>query len=159
MSGPGTIASVRGRTVSVVAHIGPTANLHTAIVSRETVPMREELFDAQKLGAPGAVAEAFHRVQRHIAEATQAARSLPFNGGVYMPNVAFAANVAQALQHGCPIGLPVAWDYYARRPVAANSAGQLNEVTQDPATGRVTLQSTDAATYDLFFFTRPGALR
>lgn len=151
--------AVRARIASVVQHQGPAANLHTAIVSRELVPMREEIFDASQLKDPKQIAEALHRVQRHLNEATQASRSLPFQGGVYMPSLVFAANTAQTLQHGCQTGLPVAWDYYSRRPTAANSAGQINEVKQDPATGRITLQSTDAATYDLYFFTRPGALR
>jgi hypothetical protein len=149
----------RARVATVIQHQGPSANLHTAIVTAELVPMREEIFSSAQLAEPSQVADALHKMQRHLSEATQAPRSLPFLGGVSMPSVTFAANTAQTLQHGCQLGLAVTVLSMSRRAAAANSVGCLNEVSQDLPTGRITLQSTDAATYDLYFFTRPGAVR
>lgn len=158
-----TIA-LRSKVSSIVQVQGPSANLHQAVVSRELVPMREELFSGDAaLDSPAKVGAALHRIQRHINETTQAARSLPFLGGVYWPSVVLKANTATPMAHGLSGGLPVAWTMFSPRPAAANAAAvvapAIIETAQDTASGRITLAANLAGTYDLYFFVRPGALK
>lgn len=157
-------AAIRSKVTSVVQSQGPAANLHTAIVSRELVPMREEIFSGDNaLDTPAKIGMALHRIQRHINETTQGARSLPFLGGAYWPSVKFAANTAVTLAHGVAGGVEVAWDEFAPRPASANAAAvvplSVVEVSQNAATGRITLAANIAGMVDLYFFARPGALK
>ncbi len=156
--------SLRSRVASIVQYQGPSANLHQAVVSRELVPMREEMFTGDSaLDTPAKVGGALHRIQRHINETTQAARSLPFLGGAYWPNVAFKANTAFTISHGIPGGVDIAWDMFSPRPAAANAsavvAPAIVEISQSTSTGRITLAANLAGTYDLYFYPRPGALK
>lgn len=158
-----TIA-LRTRVATIVQAQGPAANPHQVIVSRELVPMREEMFVGETaLDSPAKVAGALHRIQRHMNETTQAARSLPFLGGAYWPNVAFKANTATTMAHGITGGVDVAWAMFSPRPAGANAAAVVApavvEVSQSAPTGRITLSANLSGSYDLYFFARPGALK
>lgn len=154
---------LRPRMTTVVQKLGPAANTVTAHVARSPVAMREEIYSAESMRDPAQVAGALQAISQHIREVTQAARSFPMHGGVYFPSVVFAANTKQVFSHGCQPGLPVAWDPIAPRPAMANALAVvvpgLIEVSQDAPTGRIALSCNLACTWDLHFYTRPGAVR
>lgn len=125
-------------------------------ISKEIVPMREEVFRVEDVDTPTKVSVALHRMQRHMAEATQAARSLPVQGGSYMPSVAFVANTATPLLHRIPGGLPVAWIPVAIRTGFANVFAQMTEVSQDAPRGKIALAASANCTADVWFFVRPS---
>lgn len=150
------------RHVTTVIQANTSTSGSTPMVrARELVAMREEVFSSQDLDTGAGTQRALQAVQRHVAEATQAARSLPVQGGTYWPSVKFTANSAHLVQHGVAGGLEVSWMALSVRPatvnVAAVSQGRIVEVSQDAPRGRITLASSEACTADLWFWARPSA--
>src|SRR5579863_1284270 len=98
------------RAVTSIVRSSQASNVVTALaggLTQEIVPYREELFQAPAVSAPAGLVKALHKVQRHIQESTQAARSLPIQGGTYFPAVTFAAGVPLTIVHNLQVA--VAW--------------------------------------------------
>lgn len=157
------VQQLRSRVTTIIQRQGPAANAVTNHVTRSPVAMREEIYSAEQMKDPQQIAGALQALSQHVRETTQAARSFPMHGGTYWPSVKFPANTALTLAHGCQPGLPVAWETIAPRPTAVNAlavvvAGCI-EVSQDVASGRITLASNIACTYDFHFYTRPQGVR
>ena len=151
----------RRAVTTVVRFAGAATALAPATSTKELVPQREEIFQASELSTPEGVRDAFHKVQRHSAEATQAARSLPVQGGTYAPDVAFTANTAHTFMHGIVGGLAISWMVTSVRPSGANALavtqGRIIETAQDPVNGRITLASSEDALADVWFYPTPSA--
>lgn len=144
--------NVRQVVSSVVENNGQT-------VSHEGVPLREQIFPATALATPSGVSSALQLVQREVGQATQAARTLPYLGGVYFPNVIFEMGVPQAIPHRVPGPSEVAWTVHSRRPGIGPSNGlvQLGTIAEiEQGNGTITLEANENVVCDLFFFSRPG---
>lgn len=148
----------RQPVTSILSANTATSGTKTQLASKELVPMREEVFHPEEVDTPQKVSVALHRMQRHMAEATQASRSLPVQGGAYIPSVAFVANTAQTLTHHIPGGFSVAWLPLSIRTFAGNVFANFTEVSQDLTRGKLTLQTSANCTADIWVFVRPGSV-
>lgn len=151
----------RQPVTSIMVGASAANGMKPQTITKELVPLREEVFSSADVSSPGGVVASLHKMQRHMAEATQASRSLPVQGGTYWPNVGFVANAAHVFQHGIPGGLAVAWVAPSMRPNVANALVlcQVVETAQDAAHGKVTLTASANCVADVWFFPRPSAER
>lgn len=148
--------------ITTILGTSPGASGSKVQVSHELVPMREEIYSPESLKDPSGVAQALQKVQRHVAETTQSARSLPVLGGAYFPNVALTSTPTQ-LAHGLQGGVTVAWIVARLRNVSAGGAAVcVEETAQDVVNGRVSfalLPSGATATADIWVFPQPSLTR
>jgi hypothetical protein len=151
--------AVRTAPTAVIAPVPGSSK--QVIVAHEIVPMREEVFHPSDVSSPAGVSRALQQMQRHVAETTQSARSLPFLGGTYFPNIFFAVGVNQTFAHRVPGGVAVAFEVLRPRNVGPSPlATVVVEVSQDTTNGRITLVALPLAqgmTCDLHFFPQPVA--
>ena len=145
--------ALRTRITSVVAFTGPKGSQTEVLRSSEVVPFREEIFTADQVDQPTKLARALHLVQRHVAEATQASRSLPVLGGAYFVDMAFAAGANVIVSHG--LTGPVSWIACAVRPSNVAQTASVQEIAQTGSNTRIVFQSANACTIDLWLFPKP----
>lgn len=155
-------AAIRSAVTAIVGLLPGKAGAEVR-TTKEQVPFREELFRDQDFVASTdgialrGIADALHKIQRHVAEATQSARSLPVLGGAYWPGVALSGT-PNVIAHGIPGQVSVSFLVASMRSVSSNVAVSVVETAQDPTTGRVSVAvqpSGVSVIADLWFFPRP----
>lgn len=152
---------VRNNITAIVGST-PGKNGTTTTVTHELVTMRVEPFQPTDVDTPSKVAQALGKVQQHVQETTQSARSLPQLGGTYFPGVVFTANTPQTLAHRVQGGQLVSFEVKSPRSLTSNAAVTVIEVSQNASLGRITLlavPTTMGLTCDLQFFQRPNISR
>lgn len=138
--------------VSSVVQLPQSAAASTAVVSHQSVPHKQELFTEAEVSKPSGVALALRRVQQNASDATAPARSLPFQGGNYFPQVKLTANTPAVIAHRVQGGGPVAC-----LPMAPSAAAVVWVVGQNTEAGTITVESPTSCLIDLYFFARPVA--
>ena len=140
---------IRSAATSIV---GTSAQGKQLPSSRVNVAFRKEIYPAPAL-TPEGTQKALARIQDNIEEATAGARTLPINGGVYFPDVTFAAGVALTIGHG--LQQRVAWWAVAPRPGIAGTNGRIVELEQNASLGTLTLSSNENSVADIWIFPKP----
>lgn len=135
----------------------PTALVTPQAVTRELVPLKRKFVSADAIKSPEALRDVLQSMQDHTEQATKSARSLPWLGCCYWPDVVFAATTARTFTHGVDDEVRLLAD--CPRPTTPGEYPVIAVVSQDITNRRITVIASKACTVDLTFYPAPKATR